>query len=398
MRDNIKIFASNIEEEALKQIDIMSEMGMFKDKSIRIMPDVHLSTNSVVGFSSPIDLEDDMNGISPCILGSDVGCMVSSLFFDKGINVEDIPELEHKIRKDVPFGKEINRKKKIEPKDIMKAFNKALHRLVSIYPSYGPYVAEFRNEKDLEKYCNRIRMDYGMFLKSLGSVGMGNHFIEYGVNEEENAYCLAVHCGSRNFGSRVFNYHQGIALKKKDGDGCLKSSDFHRYVIDVILAQEYAKLNHMVIHKDLMGVYKKLCGGKCIKEMFVMHNFIDYSSPIPMIRKGCISAKSGEEVLIPFNMCDGMAYGVGKGNEDWNHSAPHGAGRIMSRNQARKNLDIKEYQKRLEENGVYSTTANEMTIDESPMAYKDMEGILGMIGPTVDVRYIMKPKMNIKGC
>ena len=97
-------------------------------------------------------------------------------------------------------------------------------------------------------------------------------------------------------------------------------------------------------------------------------------------------------------MCDGVAYGVGKGNEDWNYSGPHGAGRIMSRNQARKNLDIKEYQKRLEENGVYSTTANEMTIDEAPMAYKNMEGILGMIEPTVDVRYIMKPRMNIKGC
>lgn len=132
--------------------------------------------------------------------------------------------------------------------------------------------------------------------------------------------------------------------------------------------------------------------------MFVMHNFVDYNCFVPMIRKGCISAKEGEEVLIPFNMCDGVAYGVGKGHEDWNYSGPHGAGRIMSRNQARKNLDIKEYQKRLEENGVYSTTANEMTIDEAPMAYKNMEGILGMIEPTVDVKYIMKPSMNIKGC
>lgn len=398
MQDNIKIFASHVEEEALKQVDIMSKMGMLENKSIRIMPDVHLSTNSVVGFSAPIDLEDEDNGISPCILGSDIGCCVSALFFDRGVNGENIPELEHKIRKEVPFGKDINRKKKIEPKDIMKAFNKALHKLVSIYPSYGQYVDEFRDEKDLKKYCNRIRMDYGMFLKSLGSVGMGNHFIEYDVNEEENAYCLAVHCGSRNFGSRLFNHHQGIALKKYSADGCLKGSDFYRYIIDVILAQEYAKLNHTVIHKDLLGIYKKLCGGKCVKEMFAMHNFIDYNCSVPMIRKGCISAKEGEEVLIPFNMCDGIAYGVGKGNEDWNHSAPHGAGRIMSRNQARKNLDVKEYQKQLEENGVYSTTANESTIDESPMAYKDMKEILGMIEPTVDVRYIMKSRMNIKGC
>lgn len=397
---NVKIFTDNVEESALSTIYSIADCKAFEGKTVRIMPDVHNGNGTVVGLSYNIDIEDENEAINPDYIGGDIGCSVSGTFFDKPIKDEDISDFEHKIRNAVPFGKEINSKKKIEPKEIIKVFTKAMNRLVSAYPSYAPYIIKFKTEDDLEKWCKKIKLEYGIFLKSLGSGGSGNHFCEYDVNEELEKYCITIHCGSRNLGLKIFKYWHNIANKpnKKPGqmNGFLYGDDFKGYIVDLVLAQEYALLNHDVIISEIAKIYKKMCGGKIIESIHTMHNYIDLTEYNPMVRKGAISSYTDEPMIIPFNMRDGIAVCEGKSNPDWNNTAPHGAGRIMSRAKAKQTLNVEEYQKQLQINGVYSTTANISTLDEAPDAYKPMNEIIELIEPTTSIKYFMKPKMNIK--
>lgn len=398
---DVEVFTDNVEESALSTIYSMANCKAFEGKKIRIMPDVHNGNGTVVGLSYNIDIEDENETVNPDYIGCDIGCSVTGTFFDKAIKVEDIAEFEYKIRNAVPFGNDINSKKKIEPKEIIKSFTTAMNRLASMYPSYAPYVIKFKCEDDLEKWCKRIKMEYGTFLKTLGTVGGGNHFCEYGVNEELNKYCVTVHCGSRNLGLKVFKYWHNIAnnskrLKEGQMNGFLYGEDFKRYIVDLMLAQEYALLNHQVIINEIAQIYKKICGGKIIETIPTMHNYIDLTEYKPMLRKGAISSYEGELMLIPFNMRDGIAVCVGKSNDNWNNTAPHGAGRIMSRAKAKQTLSVEEYQSQLLNNGVYSTTANVSTLDEAPDAYKPMEEIVKLIEPTAKIEYFLKPKMNIK--
>lgn len=435
---DVKVFTDNVEETALSTIYSIADCRVFKDKKIRIMPDVHDGKGIVIGFSCPIDIET--SHVSPEHVGCDIGCRVSATFFDKPILEDKIKEFEHKIRKNIPFGFDINDKSKIEWKRITKAVNSAMDRLCSLYPKFADYAIYFNNEMDLEKWCKRVRIGYGDFIKAIGSVGGGNHYIEYDTNDELGKYCMCVHCGSRKLGLAVFNYWDKIArsmvvsreemkmledkVKEKNTDkqkikaeidaareeylsrkipGYLNGDQLMGYLVDVLIAQTYAKLNHEVIHEQLIEIYRKMSdGGKPIDFIATTHNYIDYDfkalmgTPNMMIRKGAIRAYEGERVIIPFNMRDGISICEGKSNEDWNYTAPHGCGRALSRMKAHQQLNVEDFKAEMVAAGVYTTTADASTLDEAPEAYKPYEEIVKLIEPTVSVLYMMKPRMNIK--
>ena len=435
---DIKIFTDSIEEEALSTIYKMAESMAYKNKKIRIMPDVHQGKGCVIGFSCPIDIKYDF--VSPEVVGCDLGCTISAVFFDKGLTAEDMKEFEHKIRKVIPFGFGINDKKKIDVKFLIKRFNSTLNRMCSFYPQLAPYRVEMTTEKDLEAWCKKLNMDYGVFLKSVGTVGGGNHFLEYDVNDELGKYCICVHCGSRNLGLKVFNYWNKIAksmtiskeemrmltdsVKSKNTDkkkldaeikaakeeylskkipGYLSGDNLMGYLVDVLLAQEYARLNHEIIIEQVVDIYRKMAKGVSVVDtIHTTHNYIDYDlkalmgKPHMMIRKGAIRAYEGERVIIPFNMRDGISICEGKSNEDWNWTAPHGCGRALSRTKANQQLNVEDFKSEMAAAGVYTTTADASTLDESPQAYKPMEEIVKYIEPTVSILYFMKPMMNIK--
>lgn len=436
---DMKIFTMNVEETALAQLYRLIEHPAYTDKKIRIMPDVHAGKGiSVVGFSMPIDIEHDH--ICPESVGCDIGCTISATFFDKPIVDEKMKEFEHKIKKEIPFGFSINDKSKLEWKRIAKAINSAMDRLVSLYPKFVDYAIYFSTEMDLENWCKRIRMDYGDFMKSLGSVGGGNHFVEYDANDDLGKYCMCVHCGSRRLGLAVFNYWNKIAksmviskeemkilensVKAKNTDkskikeelktakeeflskkipGYLSGENLMGYLVDVLIAQVYAKVNHEIINEQLVEIYRKMSdGGKPIDFISTTHNYIDYDfkalagKPNMMIRKGSIRAYEGERVIIPFNMRDGISICEGKSNEDWNYTAPHGCGRALSRTKANQQLNVEDFKAEMAAAGIYTTTADASTLDEAPDAYKPMAEIVKLIEPTVDIKFFMKPKMNIK--
>ena len=435
---DVKIFTDNIEDTALATLYGIANCAAFKDKKIRIMPDVHDGKGVVIGFSCPIDIENDH--VNPQTVGCDIGCTISATFFDKPIINDKMKEFEHKIRKEIPFGFDINKKSKVEWKRIAKAVNSAMNRLCALYPSFTDYAITFLSENDLEKWCDRVRIDYGTFLKSIGSVGGGNHFIEYDVNEVIGKYCMCVHCGSRKLGLSVFNYWDKIArsmtiskeeirmlettVKEKNSDktklkeelkaaraeylakkipNYLSGKQLMGYLVDVLIAQTYAQLNHEVINEQLADIYRKMSdGGKVIDSIKTTHNYVDYDfkaimgKPNMMIRKGAIRSYEGERMIIPFNMRDGISICEGKSNEDWNFTAPHGCGRALSRMKANQQLNVEDFKTEMAAAGVYTTTADKSTLDEAPAAYKPYEEIVKLIEPTVNVLFMMKPKMNIK--
>lgn len=429
---DLKIFTDNIEESALTTLYRIADSRAYDGAKIRVMADVHQGVgDSVIGFSCPINIENGY--VNPQTVGCDLGCTVSLCLYDKPILSDKIAEFEHKIRKDVPFGFEINDKSKITAKDIIKSFNAELRKLYSKCPVLSDYAIEFKQEKDLEDWCKRLKMDYGVFMKSLGSVGGGNHYVEYDVNEDDGQYGVCVHCGSRNLGQKVFKYWDNIAksmcvskeemrmltekVKAVNTDkrrlreelkeakeiylkgripGFLSGEHLYRYLIDANIAQTYARLNHMVIHKQIEEAYRKTSdGGKPIDDViYTTHNYIDMDDLI--LRKGAIRAYKGELCIIPFNMRDGIAICEGKSNDDFNCTAPHGAGRLLSRSKAKEKLNVDEFKSQMADAGIYTTTADRSTLDEAPDAYKPMPEIVELIEPTVDIIRFMRPKMNIK--
>lgn len=436
---DIKIFTDNIEEEALASLYRISELMPFKGKKIRIMPDVHQGKgNAVIGFSCPIDIEND--NVNPEYVGCDIGCSVSATFYTKPIPSDKIAEFEHKVRKSIPFGFNINDKKKVDVKTIMQVLNSHLHKLVSCYPLFSEHIPSFKKESDLEKWCQKIGADYGVFLKSIGSVGGGNHFLEYDENDELGKHAVVVHCGSRNLGLKVFGYWNRIAksmtmsreelmaitdeVKSKNKDrrklgeeikvakekylngrfpSFLNGSNLLGYLVDVCIAQAYAELNHKVIQSQVSEIYLKMSdGGKKCDEIYTTHNYIDYDFKAlsgksnMMLRKGAIRAYDGERCIIPFNMRDGISICEGKSNEDWNYTAPHGCGRLYSRSKAKELLDVDNFKKEMADANIYTTTADKSTLDEAPEVYKGKDEIVGLIEPTVKVLFFMKPKINIK--
>lgn len=395
---NIKIFTNNIEQEATNQINELLDQEAFKDSKIRIMPDVHAGKGCVIGFTGNLG-----NKVIPNIVGVDIGC--GMLCVELGNIDLDLEKLDKIIREYVPSGMNVHENQRYK----------------------------FLELEQL--YCYKLLKNKDNWLeKSMGTLGGGNHFIEIDIDENDNKY-LVIHTGSRNLGKQVAEIYQEKAIKYCSYEDEMKEAkqklikeckEQHRekeiqdklieiskkyegktklpkdlcylegklredYLHDMKICQEFASFNRKNIAIEIMKHLN--CALSFPGNNFeTIHNYISFEDNI--VRKGAISAKKGEMVLIPMNMRDGCIIGVGKGNDDWNQSAPHGAGRIMSRMKAKETFNLDEYKESMK--NIYTTSVNENTIDEAPFAYKPMQEIINNIGDTVDIIKIIKPIYNFK--
>lgn len=343
----MKIFTENIDPSTLSKLYDINKSGLYEH--IRVMPDVH-EGSSIVGFTGYFKYS-----LSPDVIGPDIGCGMLCLNLGK---IEIDPEkLDRVIHRYVPDGKAVN------------GINDKYYRDVNI------------RLDDLNCSGNLTRIPE--LERAIGSLGGGNHFIELDRDDENNIY-LVIHTGSRNLGKQIWSIYrtQGIGQQHM-----LTLDKVGKYLDDVVFAQRWARLNRLIIaEKILAGL--KLRKVKNYKFFDCPHNFIEGN----LVRKG--ACKAIGDVIIPMNMRDGSLICLGKENEDWNYSAPHGAGRILSRAQARKQLSMEQYKQEME--GIYSTSVNENTIDESPMAYKPMQEIIDNIQDSVEIIKIIKPIYNFK--
>lgn len=397
-----KIFAKTIEDEAIDQLRTIIRHPAFIDSKIRIMPDVHAGKGCVIGFTATIG-----DRIVPNIVGVDIGC--GMLTVELG-NVDiDYAKLDRFIMENIPSGREVSK----------------THTYTFSYLD--------------ELYCYESLKDVDRIAHSIGTLGGGNHFIEVDVDDNGCKY-LIIHTGSRNLGKQVAEYYQKVAVviqkKMKNSRFCeerkaliewykkyernkeiadalsilkkeydadrfdlpdelcyLSGNDALSYLHDMTICQTFASVNRRIIADDIVKhLFGKIISEAGLSSFETVHNYIENYENI--VRKGAISARKGEKVLIPMNMRDGCIIGIGKGNPDWNYSAPHGAGRIMSRSKARKDISLKEYEDSM--NGIYTTSVCQSTIDESPMAYKPMDEIVKSIDDTVLIDKIIKPVYNFK--
>lgn len=390
---NLKIFTKNIEEQAINQINELLKQETFKNSKVRIMPDVHAGKGCVIGFTGNLGEK-----VIPNIVGVDIGC--GMLCVELGNIDLDLERLDKIIREYVPSGRNI-------------------HEFVKM-PFFIGNLKCYKELKEIDWLNN-----------SLGTLGGGNHFIEIDVDENDNKY-LVIHTGSRNLGKQVAEIYQEKAIKycsyekemkeekqkiikeykvlgkEKDIQNklieiskkyagktklpkglCYLEGELREdYLHDMKICQEFAVKNR----KEIAFIIMSKMNLDYIDCFETIHNYISFEDNI--VRKGAISAKKGEKVLIPMNMRDGCIIGIGKGNDDWNCSAPHGAGRIMSRMQAKETFNLDEYKESMK--NIYTTSVNENTIDEAPFVYKPMQEIIDNIGDTVDIIKIIKPVYNFK--
>lgn len=384
-------YAKVIEAEAVEQIQRMCDYEFTEGSKIRIMPDVHTGKGCTIGTTMTVH-----DKVVPNIVGVDIGC---------GMYTIDLGTI------DIDFAK----------------LDEAAHFVPS-----GMDVWEGRVERfDLtELRCYRYLKDTKRLERSLGTLGGGNHFIEVDQAADGNKY-LVIHTGSRNLGKQVADYYQNLAIdlgkgkeeyftkrdaliaeykaagRRKEIQNALKElkwterqadtpddlcflygSYLEDYLHDVEICQRFATRNREKIAEVLLE-RTGIVGGA---SFHTIHNYIDTDEMI--LRKGAIAAHDGEKVLIPINMRDGSVLAIGKGNPEWNFSAPHGAGRIMSRNSAKERLNLDEYRKEME--GIYTTSVSEATLDEAPMAYKSLDDIIDVIRDSVTIIDVMKPIYNFK--
>lgn len=392
--ENLKIFANKatLDEKAINQVNTLLEQDAFKNAKVRIMPDVHAGAGCVIGFTADLGAK-----VIPNVVGVDIGCGV--LVANLGKVSIDFEKLDLTIKKNIPCGFNVNN-------DLM-----------------GTEEGASRSIIDEIKIKDHLR-DYTRLVHSIASLGGGNHFIEIDQDDEDNKY-LVIHTGSRNLGKQVADIYQDLAIKKmtsvKEEDkqeiikklkaegrqkdihdalraltpeikipkdlAYLEGQDREDYLHDMKLCQYFAHLNRTYIMNKICS----LMFWTPINVFTSIHNYIDETN---IVRKGAISAHKGQQLIIPINMQDGCILGIGKGNPDWNESAPHGAGRILSRSQARKELKVEDF--KFDMAGIYTTTANQSTLDESPRAYKPIEDILNYIGDTIIIEKIIKPIYNFK--
>ena len=385
-----EIFTDNIEEAALQWVKEQCNHPAFEGIRILQMPDVHAGNSCNVGTVYKIGTY-----VNPDHVGVDIGCTISMHRLSETVNPADFPLLDHRIRETVPTGTEICVKNSINEKDLFRFLNKQYQKARSSAPDLINEAPRI-DARFISDFCRRIKLQEGIFYKSLGTLGGGNHFIEYGEDAESGEGWLTIHCGSRNLGVKVANYWHNIANNPKRTEyiGYLWGDALKGYLSDMVIAQAYAIFNHDTIRNRIFAILRKLCKAKCAESIYTTHNYISVTEEFPMLRKGAIDASENRKVCIPFNMRDGIAICMGKGNAQWLCSAPHGAGRIMTRNQARKQIPLSEYESSM--TGIFSTSVCPETLDESPQAYKSADEILSLITPTVDVISFVKPKFNIK--
>lgn len=395
---DLKIFATTIEQEAVSQVYRLAGQTNFRDAKIRIMPDAHAGAGCTIGFTA--DLGDK---VVPNLVGVDIGC--GMLVANIGNIDLDLAKLDKVIRDTIPSGCDVNTKQ-------------------------GTRVY-FEQMEDMVMYKNLRNIDH--LQSSIGTLGSGNHFIEVDVDEDGNKY-IVIHSGSRNLGQQVCKHYQKLAIEqcnsytkqikeeinatiaqlKAEGrqkessiaikaikekynridkvptDLCYLVGDLRQdYLHDMKICQEFAWQNRLdMLRRIIKGMKIK----NVVEQWQTVHNYIDFTDNI--IRKGAIRCNAGEKVIIPLNMRDGSIIAIGKGNEDWNNSGPHGAGRLMSRSAAKESLSMDDFRHSME--GIFTTCVNRGTIDESPMAYKNAQEIIDGIAPTADVVNIIKPIYNFK--
>lgn len=385
-----EIFTDNIEEPALNWLKALCDHQAMEGVPIVQMPDVHAGNNCNVGTAYPIG-----RYVNPDHVGVDIGCTISMHRLSAPVNTEDYPILDHRVREEIPMGTEICAKNSLNEKELFRFLNAQYQKARSVAPDLINEAPRI-DARFISDFCRRIKLQEGIFYKSLGTLGGGNHFIEYGESEASGEGWLTIHCGSRNLGVKVANHWHNVAQNPKRAKyiGFLWGDALKGYLSDMVIAQAYALYNHHIIRDRIFAILKKLCKAKCVESISSIHNYISLTDGHPMLRKGAIDASEGRKVVIPFNMRDGIAICIGKGNEKWLNTAPHGAGRIMSRAQAKKQITLDEFRQTMLE--VFSTSICEATLDESPMAYKPTEEILKLIQPTVDIISMIKPKLNIK--
>lgn len=388
------VFTGVIEEKALEQIKTLCDQEFVKGSTIRIMPDVHAGIGCTIGFTMVVT-----DKVCPNLVGVDIGCGMRVI---KLGNVDiDYHLLDKIIRKNIPSGFNVHKNE----------------------------ICKF--DKITELKCYKNLTDISRHHRSVGTLGGGNHFIEIDVDAKENKY-LVVHTGSRNLGHQVASYYQKLAVELCSGaknskeindiiktykeqlgkkeiqsaikqiratysdlsasipkDLCFLTGIFkNHYLHDMKICQEFAVKNREMIADIILNSLNLIK----LEEFESVHNYIDFKTNI--LRKGAVSALKGEKLIIPINMRDGCIIGIGKGNPDWNYSAPHGAGRLMSRTEAKERITLDEFKDSMKD--IFTTSVNKKTIDESPMAYKSIEDIVNNIHDTVDIIEIIKPVYNFK--
>jgi RNA-splicing ligase RtcB len=386
-----KVFTDKIEETARAQIKQLCDMEYSEGSKIRIMPDVHTGAGCTIGTTMTISKK-----VVPNLVGVDIGCGMETIqIAEKHVDLEKLDKL---IYDKIPSGMNIRDQ---------------LH--------------QYNDEIDLRELCCKDKVHMDRAKRSIGTLGGGNHFIEVDRDEEGNLY-IVIHSGSRYLGKEVATLYQNMGyerLNKNDHNSVnerikeLKSQGrekeiqktineikkqilttiphslayveedlFEDYLHDMYLVQHFAKLNRKAMMDEIIRGMKF----NVIEQFTTIHNYIDREAMV--LRKGAVSAKLGEKLLIPINMRDGSLICIGKGNEDWNNSAPHGAGRLMSRKKARNTFTVSEFRNQMKH--IYTTSVNEGTLDECPMAYKAMEDIVDHIKPTADIVKVIKPIYNFK--
>ena len=329
-----EIFTDNIEQSALDWITELCDHPAMEGVPIVQMPDVHAGSSCNVGTAYPIGMY-----VNPDHVGVDIGCTISMHRLSFAINPNDFPLLDHRIREVIPTGTDICQKNSLNEKELFRFLNSQYQKARSATPDLINEAPRI-DGRFITDFCRRIKLQEGIFYKSLGTLGGGNHFIEYGEDSELGDGWLTIHCGSRNLGVKVANHWRNIAQNPKRAKyiGYLWGDALRGYLSDMIIAQAYALFNHQIIRDRIFAILKKLCKAKCTESIFTTHNYISVTDDVPMLRKGAIDASEGRKVAIPFNMRDGIAICIGKGNEQWFNTAPHGAGRIMRRPSQKANI------------------------------------------------------------
>lgn len=383
----VKVFAETIEEEAISQIISMANSPLGENAHIRIMPDAHAGAGCTIGTTMKIT-----DKICPNLVGVDVGCGVTLEIFDNEIESR-LDELDEIIRNYIPHGMNVHKEQKLN---------------------------EAYFSRNLKCWNNLSKESRELALHSLGTLGGGNHFIEAYQNGKVSG--IAVHSGSRNIGYKVATYYQKLAEKqldqrmrvdfqetlknippvereafilnyKKENSpvrkdlAFLTGEDMKDYLYDMYFLRNFAGDNRA----EILAIIQKYLNLKLVQRIDSVHNYI---SDDKILRKGAISAKRGELLVIPMNMRDGLLVCRGLGNEDWNESAPHGAGRLYSRSKAKELFSVEEYKKSME--GIYTTCINNSTLDEAPFVYKNFEEIERAIKPTVIIEDRLIPIYNFK--
>lgn len=356
-----KIFTDTVEDYALAQIQMLCDNAAMEGCKVRVMPDVHPGKVGTIGFTATLGEQ-----ILPNVAGIDIGCGIT-LARLKQKNAE-FQKLDKVIRENVPSGFQIRRKP---------------HRFSTDF-DFSALICE--------KAINRRKAEL-----SLGTLGSGNHFIELDKDEQGNLYA-AIHSGSRHLGKEVTEYYltEGQKYLKQKGiqipyelvylEGELKE----KYLHDIRIVQEFAALNRKTILSELAKGMK----WKTEEIYSSVHNYVDMSAEEVIVRKGAVSARKDETVIIPVNMRDGILLGKGLGNAEWNYSAPHGSGRIMKREEIKLNYTVSQFKSEMK--GIYSSCIGKGTLDEAPFAYRSLEVIQEAIRVTVEIKKVLKPVYNFK--